>query len=167
MFETCAGVDILGNKLTPEERVITGVMILVPVVGGAAVRKVWRAGKGAVNATEVVIDETATGATRTIYRAPHKGCGASEIGNGYDPKNFADPGGNNCAHFTPDPALAKEYTQYGNYEDFIVEIEIPENTYIDELAPLEEPFPGRPGTQLPVPHDKFHVLNSAHRRQYE
>lgn len=77
--------------------------------------------------------------------------------SGFKPQDYPDG-----AYFTPDYRLAEEYAEC--YQDGILKIEIPSDTYSKYYKPLETPYQSNPSQiEMVIPPAMFDDLNSHSR----
>ena len=118
----------------------------------------------APNATKKENSLSYANETTSIYRAPKKGKGEKEFSKGYEPADFSMSGGDDSAYFALKEEAAWEYASHGPYEDFVIEIQIPNAEY-EKLHKQE--LSGRPGViEIVVKHSEFHILNDSVRKKH-
>ena len=98
---------------------------------------------------------------QSIYKAPQKGLGDILRDQGFHPKNFSDPDGDNLAYFAKQRRLAEEFAR--SYGDGVLEVQIPQDIYDSRISRYEFPYQGGPEIEIPIPHSEFDVLNEATR----
>ncbi|MGL5097041.1 MAG: hypothetical protein ACRDD1_15745, partial [Planctomycetia bacterium] len=103
--------------------------------------------------------------TQSIYKAPQPGKGKKMLKDGFHPRDFRTPGGNDSAYFAKDRSLADEYARH--YCEGVIEIVIPQDIYDSRLRRYEQLYQGGPRIELKIPTTEFDLLNDMPRILHE
>jgi len=88
--------------------------------------------------------------------------GEKLLNDGFHPKEFFDPDGDNLAYFAKERELAEIYEKF--YRDGILEVDISKDVYDARIKQYETSYQGGSLTEIPSPQEHFDVLNNANRR---